>query len=409
MLKRYTTLLLALLMALPIFAKDKKYDYDFYGFIRGDFYYNDRSSVAAVNELFYLYPLDVDLDAVGEDLNASPSSGFYSFVTRMGIDIKGPNVGAATASAKVEVDFGGYSNFNTLLRIRQAYLNLDWQSGSSLLVGQTWHPLFGSILPSIANLSTGSPYQPFNRSPMVRYQYSHKEFKLTAAAVHQLQYTSSGVNGSSNEYIVNGCIPEIYIGADYSKNGFVIGAGANMLNTKPRTESTLNGVTYKVDEHLTALSAEAHLRYAKDKFCISAKSIYASALEHTLMFGGYAVTSISDETGAMEYTPIRNSSSWINISYGEVWKPYVFVGYIKNLGTSEAIDSSAIMYGRALDVDQMVGAYCGLSYNKPHWSVSMEYSSTTAWYGDINLASGRVENTHGVRNNRIVGVFTYLF
>ncbi len=409
-MRKLLTLLLLIGLVIPAAAQTKSYEYKFYGFARGDFYYNDRANVAAVNELFYLYPLDVSLDATGEDLNATPSSSLYSFVTRLGVDIKGPSVLSAAASVKVEVDFGGYGNYNTLLRIRQAYFNLDWQSGSSLLVGQTWHPLFGSVAPSIANLSTGSPFQPFNRSPMVRYQFSGESgVKFTAAGVYQLQYTSSGENGSSNEYLVNGCTPEIYVGLDYSSGGFLVGGGVDMLNITPRTQSTFDGATYKVDEHLTALSAEAHLRYSKELFSFSAKSLYASALDHTLMFGGYAVTSISSVNGQREYTPICNSTSWINLSYGKVWKPYIFVGYIKNLGTSEAIDDSGIMYGRATNIDQLIGKYCGLSYNQPHWSATLEYSRTTAWYGDVNLENGRVENTHDVSNNRLVAVLTYLF
>ncbi|MFR9554277.1 MAG: DcaP family trimeric outer membrane transporter [Rikenellaceae bacterium] len=391
-------------------AESKKYEFDFYGFVRADFYYNDRANVASVNELFYLYPMDESLDANGEDLNDVSSSSIYSFVTRMGLDIKGPSVGKAAASAKIEIDFGGYGSFNTLLRIRQAYLNLDWEGGSSLLVGQTWHPLFGSVMPSIANLSTGSPFQPFNRSPMLRYQYKTDEgLKLTAAAVYQLQYTSSGENTTSNEYLVHSCIPELYVGLDYSSGGLLVGGGVNMLNLTPRTQSELGGVTYKVDEHLTAISGEVHVKYTKDKFSVAAKSLYASALDHTLLLGGYAATTVSTQTGEMEYTPIRNSTSWLNVSYGKKWIPYVFVGYTKNLGTSEAIDDSAVMYGRGLNIDQLLGAYCGLKYAMPHWSVAFEYSSTTAWYGDINLQSGRVENTHPISNNRLVGVVTYLF
>ncbi|MFR9621133.1 MAG: hypothetical protein SNH63_07970 [Rikenellaceae bacterium] len=409
-MKRLLTFCVAVCCCVAAVAQESSYNYDFYGFVRGDFYYNNRANVAAVNELFYLYPLDESFDALGEDLNETSSSSFYSFVTRLGLDVQGPNVGSAVASAKVEVDFGGYGNYNTLLRIRQAYLNLAWKSGNALLVGQTWHPLFGSVMPSIANLSTGSPFQPFNRSPMVRYQYgSACGVKLTAAAIYQLQYTSSGENGSSNEYLAHSCIPELYVGADYSTGGLLVGGGVDLLNLTPRTQSTYNGATYKVDEYLTALSGEVHARYVKDKFAISAKSLYASALDHTLMFGGYAVTSISTIDGTQEYTPIRNSTSWLNVSYGKVWKPYIFVGYIKNLGTSQAIDSSAIMYGRALNIDQLLGAYCGVSYNQPHWSVALEYSSTTAWYGDIDLSTGRVENTHDVSNNRVVGVLTYLF
>ncbi len=408
-MKRVILFFLTLSLIVPTIAQTKKYEYDFYGFIRNDFYYNSRANASSVNELFYLYPLDYQYDAQGVDLNDVSTSGFFSLVTRLGVDIKGPSVGKAQASAKVEVDFGGYSNFNTLLRIRQAYLNLDWEGGSSLLLGQTWHPLFGSVMPSIANLNTGSPFQPFNRSPQLRYQYSTNGLTLTAAAIYQLQYTSSGPNGSSNEYLAHSCIPEFYVGVDYAASGLLIGGGVDVLNLKPRTSATVNGATYKVDELMTAVSGEVHLRYTQDKFSIAAKSMLASALDHTLLLGGYGVTSVSSETGEQEYTPLHHSTSWLNISYGKVWKPYIFAGYTKNLGSSEALISTDTIYGRGTDIDQLLGAYVGLSYNKSHWSCALEYSSTTAWYGDINLETGRVENTHDVTNNRIVAIMTYLF
>ncbi|MFI3288692.1 MAG: hypothetical protein SNH55_01685 [Rikenellaceae bacterium] len=408
-MRKILLLLFAASLIVPIKAETQKYEYDFYGFVRNDFYYNSRANVASVNELFYLYPLDYSYDALGEDLNDVSSSSFYSFVTRLGLDIKGPNVGNAKASAKIEIDFGGFGAYNTLLRIRQAYLNLDWEGGSSLIIGQTWHPLFGSVMPYIANLSTGSPFQPFNRSPQLRYQYTTGGVKLIAAAICQLQYTSSGPNGSSNEYLVHSCLPEFYAGVDYTSNGLLIGGGVDVLNLKPRTSSTVGDATYKVDEWMTAVSGEVHMRYTKDKFHVGMKSILASALDHTLLLGGYGVTSASSTTGEQEYTPLHNSTSWLNVSYGKCLKPYIFVGYTKNLGSSEALLSTDTIYGRGTNIDQLLGAYVGVNYNKTHWTFALEYSSTTAWYGDINLSSGRVENTHDVTNNRIVAVMTYLF
>ena len=78
-------------------------------------------------------------------------------------DVTGPDIGKARSSAKIETDFGGFSGSNTMLRIRQAYVNLDWGK-SAVLVGITWHPLFGAVMPDVLNLSTGAPFQPFNRS-----------------------------------------------------------------------------------------------------------------------------------------------------------------------------------------------------------------------------------------------------
>ena len=67
----------------------------------------------------------------------------------------------------------------------------------------------------------------------------------------------------------------------------------------------------------------------KIKTYLDAKTVLGSNFTHTSMLGGYAVKSQDAKTGEREYTPFRNSSSWINIVYGKKWKPGIFVGYIK--------------------------------------------------------------------------------
>ena len=67
-------------------------------------------------------------------------------------------------SAKVEADFRGSGTSYSTIRLRHAYLNLDW--GRSVFAsGQTWHPLFGDVSPQILNLSVGAPS---NRSAVLR-------------------------------------------------------------------------------------------------------------------------------------------------------------------------------------------------------------------------------------------------
>lgn len=80
-----------------------------------------------------------------------------------------------------------------------AMLMSTWIGGkSAVLVGQTWHPLFGDVSPQMLNLSTGAPFQPFNRSPQIRYRYtSGKGLQLTGAVLWQLQYLSAGPNGKA--------------------------------------------------------------------------------------------------------------------------------------------------------------------------------------------------------------------
>ena len=407
-MKKLVLLLACFLYVLSVAAQKKNFTYKFYGFVRGDLFYNTRANMAPVDGNFYLYPLDKKPDANGKDLNANPNGSFYTFTSRLGLDVTGPNIGTARSSAKVETDFGGFSASTTMLRIRQAYVALDWDK-SNLTIGQTWHPLFGAVCPDILNLSTGAPFQPFNREPQIRYQYKAGKVKMTASALWQLQYLSSGPNGMSEEYIKNSCVPEFYVGADFADGkGLLVGAGVHLISLKPRTQSVWNEQTYKVNERMTTFSYEAHLKYTGRNFSFAAKSLMASCLDHTALIGGYGISSIDPETGEQDYTPFRHSTSWVNFTYGTKWKGHFFAGYTKNLGTTKALVNTT-KYGMGLDIDQLLSANFAFSYNLPHWQIGLEYCPTTAWYGKTNLENGKVIDTHSVMNHRILGLVMYYF
>jgi hypothetical protein len=165
--------------------------------------------------------------------------------------------------------------------------------------------------------------------------------------------------------------------------------------------------TYKVDERLTTVSYEAHIKYQKDKLFFAAKSVLGSNFTHTSMLGGYGIKAEDMITGEREYTPFRNSSNWINIVYGKKWKPGVFFGYIKNLGTADDMISSTV-YGTGTNIDQLWTATFELTYNVPHWKIGAEYNYTSADYGKTQK-NGKVTDTHAVGNNRLVLSATYSF
>ena len=104
--------------------------------------------------------------------------------------------------------------------------------------------------------------------------------------------------------------------------------------------------------------------------------------------------SVNERTGEQKYTPIRFSSSWLNVVYGQKWKPGVFVGYAKNLGTSDELyapDGKAQLYGTGTNLDQLVTAGAELTY------------------GSLNTSSGKIKDSHAVCNNRIVAVAMFMF
>lgn len=408
-MKRYLLFLFCLLTAVGSFAqKDNMLDFKFYGQVRADLFYNSRANEETVDGLFYMYPKDERLDAEGNDLNATANSNFYVLYTRLGLDVTGPLLGGARTSAKVEMDFRGSGTTFSTVRLRHAYFNLDWGT-SKLLVGQTWHPLFGDVSPQILNLSVGAPFQPFSRAPQIRYRYNKRSFQFTAAAIWQSQYLSVGPgNVKSQNYIKNSCVPELYVGMDYRNMNWLVGAGIELLSLKPRTESIVDNNTYKVDERITTLSYEAHLKYTGRNWFVGAKTTLGSNLTQTSMLGGYGIKSIDERTGEMEYTPIRVSSTWVNAVCGQKWKPGIFLGYVKNLGTSDEL-VSATLCGTGTNVDHVFTGGAELTYNLPHWKFGLEYTYSSAAYGSLDKQDGKIIDTHSVGNNRIVAVAMFMF
>lgn len=428
-MKKCILLSLCLVTLSSSFAQMKDFKFKFYGQIRTDFYYNSRANEETVDGLFYMYPKDEVLDKDGNDLNSTANSNFYTLYSRLGVDVAGPKLGKAKTSAKIEADFRGTGTSYSVVRLRHAYLNLDWGK-SALLLGQAWHPLFGDVSPQILNLSVGAPFQPFSRAPQIRYRYNNKHLQVTGALVWQSQYLSQGIDPSSpllskksQEYLKKSCIPEIYAGIDYKSGGFLAGVGIEMLSMRPRTESTWDDLVYDptidrtafvtrrhtVDERITTLSYEAHVKYTNKDWFIGAKSVLGSNLTQASGLGGFGIKSIDRETREQEYTPIRVSSSWVNVVYGQKWKPGIFVGYAKNLGTSDAVVEGSTLYGTGTNLDKLVTAGAELTYNVPHWKFGLEYTLSSAWYGSLNASNGKIRDTHAVCNNRIVAVAMFMF
>lgn len=408
-MRNFFILLMCLFFMTPAVAQRKNFTYKFYGFVRGDLYYNSRANVEAVDGNFHLYPMNEQPDAEGNDLNANPSSSFYTFTTRFGIDATGPNIGSAKTSAKIETDLGGFNLAHYTLRVRHAYVNLAWEKGSSLLLGQTWHPLFGDVMPEVINLNTGSPFQPFNRSAQVRYQYATDKITLTGSAIYQLMYLSTGPNGKSEEYQKNAVVPELFAGINYHNKGFLGGVGVEMLTLKPRLRSTVGDNTYKVDEDITSFSFMGQAQYKTQDLFIAGKTMIASNQTHTAMLGGYGVSSVDKKTGEQTYTASRHSTSWLNAVYGTTWRGGVFLGYSKNLGTSDPLVSTGQFYGSGVDIDQVFSGSLQLSYNLPHWKAGVEYTLTSAWYGETDLSNGKVKDAKAVTNHRILALLIYHF
>ena len=387
------------------FAADPSVGYQLYGFVRNDFYINSRQNFEVLDGLFSIFPKPVDINTNGKDKNAVPNAEMLSVATRLGIDFRGTPIMGAKSTAKIECDFAGISTSYYLIRIRQAYLKLNWEK-TELLVGQTWHPLFGSVLPTVPSLNTGSPFQPFNRSPQVRAKHMlTNELSVIGSVNYQMQYMSQGPLGASPSYLKNALLPDIFVGLESKSKHWISGVG---FDTK----------TLKInDASLTSGSAVAYTQYADNQLQIKAKAIYGQNLSDHLMIGGYGISNKST-TNNIVYTNFNTLSSWLNLVYGTKVQTGIFVGFSQNLGTNENLNIdaagkiTAYGYGFYADTQQLMDRIYRIAphitYNLSNFKLGFEYELTSANYGRIQ-SKGRVENSSAVTNHRAMATISYIF
>lgn len=393
--------------------KTKKFTIKPYGFIRNDFYYDSRVNFETANGLFYILPKDESLNEKGEDMNKISSANFMSMATRLGFKITGPDVLKAKTLAVVEGDFAGFGSTTYLFRLRQAHFDLQWQK-LSLIMGQTWHPMFGDVVPEIQSLATGCPFQPFNRSPQVRLNWQYNERgRLFGAALWQFQYTTTGPTGTSSSYMVKGKMPEFYLGWDWKSKGFKLGLGADLMRLSMPDSMQIASLekTVSTEDHILSCAFDVYAQYysPSGKLKLKAKSIYGGNLSHLLMVSGMGL-STQQNGNAYEWTPLNNSTSWLDVVYGEKLKFGLFLGYMKNLGSRHALmDPSTTYVFGANNIDHVARIAPMICYDLKHWSFGVEYERTTIGYGTLNTKDGKVEDTHNVSNNRVIAVMMFYF
>lgn len=430
-------------------GNDKKPKVSLYGFVRNYFTYDSHTIQAVNGGLFHTLPTDESLNLLGEDLNQQSSLQWMAFTTRLGLNLQGPKLSEnCTMSGKIEMDFCGYSTYTYLLRIRQAFARLAWKQ-NMLTLGQAWHPMFNSdLMPGCAALATGSPFQPFNRSPQIRHDVRFGKdngWRWTTDLLWMLQYTPVGpdkdVIGAGStaniKFLNNSCIPELYFGLDHTGKKTIVGLGADLTSLKPRQtreeqmiyEGKDTVCTVKSSDRITAISPMFYFQFKpSSNFKLMAKAVYGQNTAHLNMPSGYGLTKVDEKTGECEYTPLRMFSTWINPVWtktskntGNITKFSFFAGFQKNFGAKEGMMEEYVKYtslqhkgGKTLDnCFRLCPTY---TYSIKCFDMAIEYELTGATYGkeekdDKGLWLGRAvkEDRNTVINNRVCAMVKYNF
>ena len=403
---------------------DSVYTLNLFGFVENDMSYDSRESYAIAQELFYEFPKDIHLDADGKDLNAVARGRFLSLTARLDIAFRSPVYkGGVSVGGKIEGDFTASNIAHLQVRHAHGYVDFKRPYGSSdavmhhrLLIGQAFHPMTDNMIPDMVSINTGSPFAPYSRTPQLRYTATMPNIKVTGAALWKFQFASPVMPEMAdfkNVYSAMHAAPEMLVGIEYSGNHLKIGTQASWMTMRPRTQTTIDGNTYKIEgEHCESWTAQAYLRAGNRNWEFKIESMYGENVAHHLMNSGYAVTGINGRN--YEYSPLRMSNTWAEISYKSTNLVHnymfgIFGGYMKNFGTAKDAVSPSLVYTKwANNVDQMFRASAIGFYMYHDFKVGIEYEYTGAYYGDMK-PDCTVTNTHLVGNHRASLVVLYYF
>jgi hypothetical protein len=401
-----------------------------YGFVRNYFNLDTRKTYTVVGGEYNMIPYDEKMED-GIDVNDVAHAQLQALTTRFGLNLEGPDLGKFKSSGKIEADFGGFGTNNMVLRIRQAFLKLSAASGTwnaELLVGQTWHPLSGDIMPEVLGMAAGAPFRPHSRTPQVRAIQYFGSFGYTAALLYQLQYMNNGpvwdaaqndyVSSNSTDFALNALVPEVFLGLNFKQGPWYAQLGTDVQMLRPRTFAKVAGVTKKVDEAVTSFSPTLYAQYVSGNWSVKFRGLLAQNTSHLNQLCGYGVTGVNDD-GSWNYAPIRNFVSYLNIAYGKKVCYNIFVGYIKNLGAWEDLhdfgtDSYRIYMKGGEEFTHLNSIYRiapSISYNVKAFNIGLEYEWTAATYGDLST-DGSVkqnDNLHQVANHRLCAMVKYNF
>ena len=148
---------------------------------------------------------------------------------------------------------------------------------------------------------------------------------------------------------------------------------------------------------------------------------------------GYAKVGENKEDGSWDYASLRNSSSWLSMTYGKKWQGVLFLGYVKNFGLAEGVidepiaKSNVYFCGNGFsNINQMYRINPQLIYNIGKMNLGLEYQWTSVQYGDyvdaqdcsegtckivpgLDVRGLASDNLHWVGNHRINMMVKYNF
>ena len=355
-------------------AQEKPFSFDWHGFVNPHYYADSRSVVGGREDMMLFYPKPIVKDSLGNDLNDGWQANMLAITARLGLRINGPDMLGAKTSAYIEGDFTGSTNATINdLRLRHAYITLDWGK-HKLLAGQYWYAMVThEIMPMTNPLNMGAPFHCYARQPQVRYEYRLKGFEAVAVAQWQLDNMSQGLlNGtqtSSTLFARHSLVPELTAQLRYKTGHLFLGAAANLKTIQPIVPDP-TGDLY------SSFSWSLFGKYSIKQVTIKAQTLLNNSLYEGCSLGGYLM--LADST----FEDWHFNTVWLDIERNAGhWRPGIFLGFAQNLDYGNT--AFANCFGRGHDIEYLWRIQPRLTYTTGKGlSFTGEAEYTYAGYDD---------------------------
>lgn len=375
------------------------------GLVKADYIFDSRQNVEGREGFYIVYPKPKVYDANGLDINAQPSANQYGMTTRIGLEGSGVDVFNAKSYALIETDFTGPSNaHNNVLRLRHAYIRLDWEK-TSLLVGQYWSPTdVPEMIPNILSLNTGTPMHAFSRGPQIRVTQKTGAIKWVAVAYAQRDFASNGPEGASSIYLRNAVLPDLSLQSQFVHSKGIVGLGINYKQLKFNS-FTSDGKL--LSDRLASWSALAFAHFKTQAWDFKVQGVWGQDLSDHLLLGGAAVSSVDSLNAKISYTNVGAYSVWSSVFYKvKGWEFGGFLGYAANLGSN--LEIAGPNYARGNNIEYVYRVSPQWYYHIKNLIIANEWEYTVAAYGTPDKF-GKVNQSDEVGNFRFTLSLIYIF
>lgn len=362
--------------------QEKDFTVKWNGYVKGDYQLDTRRLRDTREGQFYEYPLAEVLDANGNDINEEFSFNSFAIETRLKASVTGPEFLGFQTAAVIEAHFfGANGNDINSLGLRHAFFTLS-NDKVEWLFGQYWHPTFvTNVSPGTHAFNAGVPYQPFNRSPQIRFS-TKGDVRFTAAMLTERDFTTaSGRTDFGGAGVKFSGVPTFHVQLQAGDDDNIvggIGATAKTIDFNDRT-----GGSAENDNH-TSLSFMAYGKAQLGEVTWKLYGQYGGNTTEQLALGGYA----REANGDLLDSEVLSAWTEFSGKFDDNWGWGLFAGYTQDGGFGNDYDDLIVSSG--VENSYRISPRVDYTVGKVRFGLELDY--TTAQYAQGTYSNGSFGN-----------------